>query len=59
MNWKIGTHPDAKLVNKMLEETKTYLSGEAWSIIHSDRGAHYRWPGWTQNVRIWLHTLNV
>ena len=43
----IGTRPDAELVNTMLDaaiETVT-TSGDR-PVVHSDRGGHYRWPGW-------------
>ena len=44
--WKISTKPNAELVNSMLDEyNKTLKNGEK-PIIHSDRGAHYRWPEW-------------
>lgn len=45
-SWTIGTNPNAELVNIMLDNaTETLKLGEH-PIIHSDRGGHYRWPGW-------------
>jgi transposase InsO family protein len=26
-------------------------SGNSRPVIHSDRGAHYRWPGWLTRIR--------
>ena len=43
----IGTRSDADLVNSMLDAAidTVALSSER-PVVHSDRGAHYRWPGW-------------
>ena len=44
--WRHSAHPDAELANSTLEAAvATLAEGEA-PLIHSDRGAHYRWPGW-------------
>ena len=44
--WKIGQHPNAQLANEtLLDACNTLQKGER-PIIHSDRGGHYRWPGW-------------
>lgn len=47
VSWSIGTRPDAGLVNTMLDSAIATVanSGER-PVVHSDRGAHYRWPGW-------------
>ena len=50
VNWNISTSPDALLVNSMLDDAAKLLSVEAKPIIHSDRGAHYRWPGWIDRM---------
>ncbi|WP_343685106.1 IS3 family transposase [Asticcacaulis sp.] len=51
ISWSIGTQPDAGLVNTMLDAAiETVAGGEERPIIHSDRGAHYRWPGWLTRV---------
>lgn len=51
ISWSIGTQPDAGLVNTMLDAAiDTVAGGEERPIIHSDRGAHYRWPGWLTQV---------
>ena len=48
--WKVGTNPNAELVNSMLDEYyETLMNGEK-PIIHSDRGAHYRWPEWISRM---------
>lgn len=46
--WTIGTSPNADLVNTMLTEAIGTLPDNAHPIVHSDRGAHYRWPGWIE-----------
>lgn len=43
--WNMSTKPDAKLVNRSLENAMETLDGET-PIVHSDRGGHYRWPSW-------------
>lgn len=51
LSWSIGTHPDAELVNTMLDAAiETVAGGDARPIGHSDRGAHYRWPGWLSRI---------
>ena len=46
VSWSIGTSPNAELANSTLDRaTKTLKDGEH-PLIHSDRGGHYRWPGW-------------
>lgn len=44
--WTASTHPNAQLVNTMLEDAATTLGEEDAPVLHSDRGCHYRWPGW-------------
>ena len=46
VTWAIGTRPDSELVNTMLEKAITTLKHGEKPIVHSDRGNHYRWPGW-------------
>ncbi len=53
--WNIGTRPDADLVNTMLDNAVQTLLPDEHPVIHSDRGAHYRWPGWihrTDNAKL-------
>jgi transposase InsO family protein/transposase-like protein len=52
ISWTIGTRPDAVLVNTMLEAAiETVANSTDWPVVHSDRGAHYRWPGWLTQMR--------
>lgn len=51
ISWTIGTKPDAELVNVMLASGLATLQNHEHPIIHSDRGAHYRWPGWIERMR--------
>ena len=51
VSWSIGTRPNAELVNTMLDAAidKVADSGER-PVVHSDRGGHYRWPGWLSRI---------
>ncbi len=51
ITWKIGLYPNADLVNSMLDETIERLKSDAKPIIHTDRGRHYRWPGWIERMK--------
>jgi transposase InsO family protein/transposase-like protein len=50
VSWKVGVRPTAQLVNGMLDEAISSLHSEEQPIVHSDRGAHYRWPGWINRM---------
>lgn len=50
VTWTISTSPDANLVNTMLDRAIATLPQGDKPIIHSDRGCHYRWPGWIQRM---------
>lgn len=50
VSWSIGTSPDADLVNTMLDEAIALLNENERPILHSDRGCHYRWPGWISRM---------
>lgn len=50
VSWTIGTSLDAELVNTMLDMAVDGLSDEEFPIVHSDRGSHYRWPGWISRM---------
>ena len=50
VSWTIGTAPNAELVNTMLDEAILSLAEGEHPIVHSDRGAHYRWPGWIDRM---------
>ena len=51
VSWSIGTRPDADLVNTMLDAAiETVADSNKRPIVHSDRGAHYRWPGWLARI---------
>jgi transposase InsO family protein len=42
-----GRHPTAELANSSLEKAIATLPPCGWRpVVHSDRGCHYRWPGW-------------
>lgn len=44
--WRAGERPDAVLANSTLEDACARLAPGERPVIHSDRGGHYRWPGW-------------
>ena len=51
VSWTLGTRPDSDLVNTMLDAAiETVADIENRPVIHSDRGAHYRWPGWLSRM---------
>lgn len=51
VSWSIGTRPDATLVNTMLDDALDTLNEHDKPVIHSDRGGHYRWPGWLERIK--------
>lgn len=51
ISWSIGTRPDAELVNTMLDAAvETVANNDKRPVVHSDRGAHYRWRGWLSRI---------
>ena len=51
VSWSIGTRPDAELVNTMLDAAiQTVTTDSGRPVVHSDRGGHYRWPGWLSRI---------
>ena len=48
--WEISAKPDAQLTNNMLDQAIKTLPPGAHPIIHTDRGCHYRWPGWIERM---------
>ena len=44
--WRIGRRPNAALANGSLEDACGTLAPGQRPVCHSDRGCHYRWPGW-------------
>jgi len=49
-SWAIKTSPDADLVNSMLDLAMETLKAGKRLVVNSDRGAHYRWPGWLSRM---------
>lgn len=51
VSWSMGIRPDAELVNTMLDAAiDTVIAGDDRPVVHSDRGGHYRWPGWLTRI---------
>ena len=51
VSWTIGTRPDADLVNTMLDAAiERVAHSNDRPVVHSDRGGHYRWPGWLSRM---------
>ncbi|MFM9928402.1 IS3 family transposase, partial [Variovorax sp. H27-G14] len=50
VSWTIGMRPDAELVNTMLDAAIETIDSTSRPVVHSDRGAHYRWPGWLARI---------
>ena len=44
--WRIGGRPSAGLANATLREAIARRRRAGPTIVHSDRGGHYRWPEW-------------
>lgn len=51
VKWNIGTTPNSILVNKMLEDAIGTLLPSEHPLVHTDRGCHYRWPGWIERMQ--------
>ena len=52
VTWRISEHPNADLVNGMLDDVIANMGANSKPIIHTDRGCHYRWPGWIERMEI-------
>lgn len=53
MSWSIGRCPNADLVNTMLDTAiQTVAKSNDRPVVRSDRGPHYRWPGWLSRMHI-------
>lgn len=50
VNWTVDRSPNAALVNAMLDQAIAALPEGQHPIIHTDRGCHYRWPGWIERM---------
>ena len=48
--WSIGIAPNAELTNSMLDDAISHLKEGERPVIHTDRGCHYRWPGWINRM---------
>lgn len=44
--WRTSRVPDAALANGTLRDALAQRGGWEATVVHSDRGGHYRWPGW-------------
>lgn len=42
----VGPRPDAELADSGLRAAAGALGADEHPVLHSDRGCHYRWPGW-------------
>ena len=42
VTWRISEHPNADLVNGMLDDVIANIGTKSKPIIHTDRGCHYR-----------------
>lgn len=55
----VSTSPNAGLVNNMLSDYHSKIKEEDKPIIHSDRGCHYRWPGWINRMNEYGFTRSM
>lgn len=44
--WSVGLRPDADLADSSLLAACSQLGPGEHPAVHTDRGCHYRWPGW-------------
>ena len=44
--WSVGTSANAALADSSLGAACATLAPGERPVVHSDRGSHYRWPGW-------------
>ena len=52
ISWAIGTRTNAVLVDTMQDaDIETVSNSLNRPVVHSDRGAHYCWPGWLTRMR--------
>ena len=59
VTWRISEHPNADLVNDMLDDVIANMDAKSKPIIHTDRGCHYRWPGWIERMEINVYTRSM
>ena len=48
VSWSVSARPDAELANSSLRAAVAGLRPGEAPLVHSDRGCHYRWPGWVE-----------
>lgn len=48
VSWATSTSPNADLANDALDAAIESLKPGEHPVGHSDRGCHYRWPGWIE-----------
>ena len=46
VSWTLSRSPGAAMADGMLLDAIATLGDGERPVIHSDRGCHYRWPGW-------------
>jgi transposase-like protein len=49
-SWTRGPSPNAEMVNSMLDAAVGTLNAGEYPLVHTDRGSHYRWPGWIDRM---------
>ena len=59
VTWRISEYPNADLVNGMLDDVIANIGAKSKPIIHTDRGCHYRWPGWIERMKINGYTRSM
>ena len=59
VTWRISEHPNADLVNGMLDDGIANMGTNSKPIIHTDRVCHYRWSGWIERMEINGYTRSM
>ena len=52
VSWNMGKSPNAELANLTLDMASKHLTEGLSPVLHSDRGCHYRWPGWIELTKM-------
>ncbi len=59
VSWQLSERPDAELANQSLIQAGKTLSGNEHPVVHTDRGGHYRWPGWIEITKQYHMTRSM
>ena len=58
-SWTVSTSPNANLVYDMQDDYHSKLKDGEKPTVQSDRGCHYRWPGWIERMDEYGYTRSM